>query len=376
MNILCFSWRGPKHPNAGGAEISTIQHAKGWVKAGHKVTIFTSSYQNALELEYIGGVRIIRKGSQFFGVHLAAFKWFILDRKEQFDIVIDQFHGIPFFTPIFVRGKKLGFIHETTKEIWRLNSWKAPLNILPSVLGTFFEPFIFKLFYKNTPFMTVSKSTKMDLVEWGMPQKQITIIHNGLNAPEVHKTFKKEKKKTLIFLGVLSKDKGIENALKVFQSIDQTEKDKWQFWIVGKVDPVYFSKLKLQSKKFGIDKKIFFWGFVSEAKKFELLSRAHIAINPSIREGWGLVVIEAAYVGTPTVAFDVPGLHDSILNNRTGIICAENTVEDLARKILELIRDAKRYKRISRNAITWSRKFSWEKSAKMSLTLIENLVNI
>ena len=51
-------------------------------------------------------------------------------------------------------------------------------------------------------------------------------------------------------------------------------------------------------------------------------------------------------------------------------------MEDLARKILELIRDAKRYKRISRNAITWSRKFSWEKSAKMSLTLIENLVNI
>ena len=221
MNILCFSWRGPKHPNAGGAEISTIEHAKGWIKAGHKVTLFTSSFKNAKELEYIGGVRVIRKGSQIIGVHLAAFKWFIFDRKKQFDMVIDEFHGIPFFTPLFVRGKKLGFIHETTKEVWKLNPWKTPLNLLPSILGTFLEPFIFKLFYKNIPFMTVSNSTKKDLVEWGIPQKQITIIHNGLSTPKVRKTFKKEKKKTLIFLGALRKDKGIENALKVFKLVEQ-----------------------------------------------------------------------------------------------------------------------------------------------------------
>ena len=285
-------------------------------------------------------------------------------------MVIDEFHGIPFFTPLFVRGKKLGFIHETTKEVWKLNPWKTPLNLLPSILGTFLEPFIFKLFYKNIPFMTVSNSTKKDLVEWGIPQKQITIIHNGLSTPKVRKTFKKEKKKTLIFLGALRKDKGIENALKVFKLVEQAEKDKWQFWIVGKVDPVYLRKLELQSRKLGVDKKILFWGFVSEEKKFELLGKAHVAINPSIREGWGLVVIEAAYAGTPTVAFDVPGLRDSIINNRTGIICAENTVDGLARKILELMKDVKRYKRISKNATVWSRKFSWDKSVSLSLQLL------
>lgn len=376
MNILCFSWRGPKHPDAGGAEISTIEHAKRWVKAGHKVAIFTSSFKNAKELEYIDGIRIIRRGSQFFGVHLAAFKWFVFDRKERFDIVIDQFHGIPFFTPIFVRDKKLGFIHETTKEVWGLNQLRAPFNLLTATLGVFLEPFIFKLFYRNVPFMTVSESTERDLTEWGIPKKQITVIYNGLTVPRVQSVFKKEKKKTLIFLGVLSKDKGIESALKVFQIIDKTEKDRWQFWVVGRADPSYLNNLRLQTRKLRIDKKIHFWGFVSEAKKFQLLSRAHIAINPSIREGWGLVVIEAAYVGTPTVAFDVPGLRDSIINNKTGIICTENTTEDLAREILELVRDTKRYKQMSKNATVWSRKFSWEKSAKISLTLIKNLVKV
>lgn len=375
MNILCLSWRGPKHPNAGGAEISTHEHAKGWVKAGHKVTLFTSGYKGAKALEYIDGVRVIRRGSQYLSVQIAAFKWFMLDRKEEFDIVIDEFHGIPFFTPLYVRSKKIGFIHEVTKEVWRMNSWKVPLSFLPSVLGTLLEPFIFRLLYTNIQFMTVSCSTKKDLVEWGIPQNQIVVIYNGLNALKKIRPFKKEKKKTLIFLGTLSKDKGIKDAIKVFRIVDQAEEGKWQFWVVGKVDPGYLEYLKVFCQKLGIRKKVSFWGFVSEDKKFELLSKAHIAINPSIREGWGLVVIEAASVGTPTIAYNVPGLRDSIINQKTGIISSENTVAELAAGILGLMDNEKKYKLISKNAILWSKRFSWKKSIKESLGLIDNLVS-
>lgn len=41
------------------------------------------------------------------------------------------------------------------------------------------------------------------------------------------------------------------------------------------------------------------------------MAAAHVHIATSVREGWGLVVTEAAAVGTPTVAYDVPGLRDS-----------------------------------------------------------------
>lgn len=374
MNILIFSWRGPNHPNAGGAEISTHEHAKGWVKAGHDVTLFTSAFVGSKKEEIRDGVRIIRRGRQILGVQWEAFKWYLAGKHPNFDLVIDQFHGIPFFTPIYVKAKKIGFIHEVTKEVWKLNPWPWPFNQIVGFFGKIFEPLLFKLLYKRIPFMTVSDSTKNDLIEWGVPPALITVIHNGIKVPKLVRLHSKEKKKTALYLGAISKDKGIENALKAFQLIDRVEKDRWQFWVVGRADPSYLNNLRLQTRKLRIDKKIHLWGFVSEAKKFQLLSRAHIAINPSIREGWGLVVIEAAYVGTPTVAFDVPGLRDSIINNKTGIICAQNTVEDLAEKILELIEDAKKYKRISRNAAAWGRRFSWEKSAKLSLTLIENLL--
>lgn len=364
-----LSWRGPKHPNAGGAEISTHEHAKGWVVAGHNVVLFTSAFRGGREEEIIAGVKIKRKGKQIFGVQWEALKWYLFGRHQKFDLVVDQFHGLPFFTPLYVRAKKMAFIHEATKEVWRLNPWPFPFNLIPYILGTIFEPMIFKL-YCHVPFMTVSNSTKDDLVNWGIPRKLITVVHNGVRIPSI-KSIKKENKKTLIFLGALSKDKGIEDAIKAFSLISKKD-SSWQFWIVGAVFKGYLYKLKELSKKLGIKNRVKFWGYISEQKKFKLLSRAHLAINPSVREGWGLVVIEAASVGLPTVGYNVAGLKDSIINDSTGILCDPNPI-DCSSSILSLMSDMKKYERLRKNCLKWSKNFSWEKSSKESLKLVNEI---
>ncbi|MDP3974540.1 MAG: glycosyltransferase family 4 protein [bacterium] len=371
MNILILSWRGPGHPNAGGAEISTHEHAKGWVKVGHCVTLFTSYYQGAKRKEQIDGVTIIREGRQFFGVQWEALKWYLFKDHPKYDLAIDQFHGIPFFTPLYVKERKLAFIHEVTKEVWKMNALPRPFNLIPALVGPFFEPLIFKFFYNSIPFMTVSESTKKDLVNWGIAEDKITIINNGVNIPDGIKKCPKENKKTLVYLGAISKDKGIEDALRIFSFINKT--NDWQFWVIGKSDSIYMNYLQRLANDLGLNNKVKFWGFVSELKKFELLSKAHLLMNPSIREGWGLVVIEAAVVGTPTVAFNVSGLRDSIINDKTGILSDERSIEGLANKILELFKDERKLKEMSKNAILWSRNFSWEKATNMSLKLITKI---
>jgi glycosyltransferase involved in cell wall biosynthesis len=55
-----------------------------------------------------------------------------------------------------------------------------------------------------------------------------------------------------------------------------------------------------------------FLGRISESEKIERIARAHVLILTSVREGWGLVVTEAAAVGTPVIAYDVAGLRDSV----------------------------------------------------------------
>jgi glycosyltransferase involved in cell wall biosynthesis len=57
---------------------------------------------------------------------------------------------------------------------------------------------------------------------------------------------------------------------------------------------------------------VVFLGKVSPERKLERLARAHVLIATSVREGWGLVVSEAASVGTPSVTYNVPGLRDSV----------------------------------------------------------------
>lgn len=372
MNILILSWRGPNHPNAGGAEISTHEHAKGWVKFGHKVTLFTSNYIGGKEYERIDGVQIIRRGKYFFGVQFEALKWYLFQNHSTFDLVVDQFHGIPFFTPLYIKSKKMAFIHEVAKEVWKLNSWPKPYNLLPAVLGTILEPLIFKLFYKNIPFMTVSESTKKDLILWGIPSPNITVIHNGISSSHRLEKFIKEKDHTLIFLGAISRDKGIEDALKVFSIIHAKEK-KSKLWVVGKGEKIYLDYLKLLCRKLNVEGSVTFTGFVTEREKFRFLSKSHLLINTSIREGWGLVIIEAASVGTPAVAFDVPGLRDSIKDKVTGLLCEERDVNKLAKIINNTLANKDLLTRLSKNAYQWSKQFSWIESISLSLRLIKKI---
>lgn len=370
-NILVLSWRGPKHYNAGGAEISVHEHAKAWVKAGFNVTLFTSKVLGLKPEEIIDGIKIIRQGRQIFGVQIHAFFYYLRNRKY-FNLLVDNFHGISFFTPLYSAKPKIAFIHEVAKEVWFLNYLYFPLNYIFGFIGYLLEPLIFRFIYHKVPFITVSDSTKKDLMEWGIPDKNIHVIHNGINIIHPEKTIKKEEVKTLIFLGEISKDKGIEDAVNAFYKLSLKD-EQWQFWIVGKGEMLFGGGLRELINKLGLTKKIKFWGFVSERKKFELLKRAHILIHPSRREGWGQVVIEAAAMGTPTVGYRVAGLKDSIIEGKTGFL-AEVTTQDLADKIENLMNDNELYKKFQHNCIRWSKNFIWQEATEQSIKLLKDYI--
>lgn len=372
MKILVFSWRDPKHPLAGGAEQVMHEHMKGWITNGHKVTLFSSRFAGSEAQEVLDGVQIVRSGYQYLGVQLAGF-FYYLKNQTAYDFVVDQFHGFPFFTPLYVRKPKLAVIQETAREVWFLNPLPLPFNWLVGVIGYLTEPFIF-LLYHWTYFMTGSRSAKEDVARFGTPKENITIVPHGVLINK-HKNIKteKQKKKTVIYLGVLSKDKGIEDALKCFSILKR--KDKWQFWVVGKADTKrYMEKLVDLCHSLNLGETVKFWGFVSQEKKFELLARAHVLVNPSVREGWGLVNIEANSMGTPVVAYRSPGLVDSVKEGISGIFCKENLSESMATAVRELLSDAQKYTKLSYASIEWSKRFSWESSRKQSLQLIEKIV--
>jgi len=364
MKILILNWRDIKHPLAGGAEISTHEHAKRWVKAGHNVTQFSSFVKGEKSSEIIDGVLIIRMGSHYT-VHLCAFFYYILHARNEIDLVVDEFHFIPFFTPLYCRKKKVAFIHETAGEIWFKNHF-FPINFI----GFFLEPLFFYL-YRKICFITVSDSTKKDLIKFGIKKEHIYIIHNGLSP--IRSVKKKETNPTIIYLGKFSRDKKTEDAILAFFEIQKVFSNSF-LWVVGKQEKHGIeNSLKELVKKLGIEKKVTFFGFVQEEEKYDLLKRAWVLINPSMKEGWGLTVIEAASQGTPCVAYDVSGLRDSIQDERTGLLAKERRPKNLAEKIIFLLKNKTWYDRLSKQSLQWSKEFTWEKASRESMELIDKI---
>lgn len=365
MKILIFNWRDIRHPLAGGAEISLFEHAKYWQKKGASVTWFASTFCGAKNTEMIDGIKIIRKGSHYT-VQLLGFFYYISGKFSNVDVVIDSFHFIPFFTPLYVKEAKiLALINEPAKKLWFKNIF-FPL----SLAGYMLEPLFF-VFYKKKQFITGSNSIAEEISrDYKINNKNINVINHGVTlGPE--RFYPKEKLPTIIYASRISADKGIEDAIKAVAEIMQTI-PQIQFWIIGRAEyKDYLQKIKNLIKAKKIDKITSLYGFVIEEKKFELFARAWILIHPSVREGWGLNVIEANSVGTPAIGYNVAGLKDSIQNGKTGILVKPNA-RDLARKTTELIQDSQELKKLAKTAVKWANNFTWSKSCEESWRLIQD----
>jgi glycosyltransferase involved in cell wall biosynthesis len=370
MNILVFSWRDPKHPLAGGAEQVDHEHHKGWMEAGHFVTLFSSTFPGAKKTEEIDGVKVIREGNQILWVQIAAFVWYLFQEHDEFDLIVDEFHGIPFFTPLYIKKPKISVLQEVAREVWLKNDLHYPLNLIVGYFGYYLEPLFFS-FYKKIPFMVGSDSAKYELSQIGIKKTNIEVVPHGVVLDIPKKLPNKEKINTVVFLGALAKDKGIEDAIKTFKILNK--EGKWQFWIIGKGGDDYISYLKKLCRRYGIFEKTKFWGFVSQKEKFQLLAKAHLMLNPSLLEGFGLVNIEANAVATPVISYNSPGLIDSVKNGVSGIVIDSNSPESLAMEILKILNDKKLYKRLQAGAVNWSKKFNWKESRQLSLALIERI---
>lgn len=366
MNILMLNWRDIKNPKSGGAEIVTMEHLSYWVKKGHSVVWFTSRFKDSKKSEKVRGVKIIRYGN-FLTVYLFAFFYYLKNRKNV-DFVVDQIHGIPFFTPVYVRKPKIAYIHEVAGDIWD-HMYPFPINMI----GKFFEKYYFK-FYKNTIFWVPSESTAKDLIKNGVRKEKCVKILGAINNKTLSRPAVKDKIPTLIFVSRLVKMKGVEEVIKAFFII-QKKIPNIRLHIVGDGEDRY---VKTVRAKFKIDKKdssIKFFGFVPQSKKIELLGKSNLILHASIKEGWGLVIVEAASQGTPSVVYDVGGLRESTLNNKTGIVLDKNTPEEMARVSIDLISDKEKYRKFQNNCLQWSSSLTWDKSVNASMKLLERTMS-
>lgn len=360
MKILIFNWRDIKNPESGGAEVFTHENAKRWINMGNEVTIFTSEFNDCKKEELIDGVKIIRAGRKY-SVYSKAKKYYEKYlSNENFDIIIDEINTRPFSTPKFVnQGEKIvALIHQLAREFWFYET-RFPINFF----GYYILENRWLKKYRNFPTITVSNSTKNDLIHLGF--KKVFVVSEGLTFEPLQEIPEKEKKPTIIYVGRLKKAKRPDHILKAFNKILESIPQA-KLWIVG--DGYLRKELEQIAGN-----KVSFFGYIPENEKIKLLSKAWVLVNPSIREGWGINIIEANACGTPCIAYNVPGLRDSVNDQKTGLLIKENfDVEKLAKTIIKFLENNKLRQELSHNALKWSKRFTWDKSAKEFIKLLEN----
>jgi len=359
LRIAWFNWKCIRHPEAGGAERFTHEVARRLVDNGHEVTLVTSRPEGFPAEEEVEGYRVLRAGGTYT-VYLKASKTYMEKLRGRVDLVVDEVNTLPFFTVKYAKEPIVALIHQLAREYWLLEV-KPPM----SWIGYILEPKYLSL-YKDILAITVSESTKRDLEELGF--KRIYIVPEGLNMKPLEKPPEKNGDPAVIFLGRLKKTKHPDHAIKAFKLVVEKVPDA-RLWIVG--DGPLKSKLHKLVKKLKLEGRVMIYGWVDEERKVELLREAQALVFPAVREGWGLVVIEANACGTPAVGYDVPGLRDSIRHGETGILVKPGDLEALAEALTSLLKDDMLREKMSRNALEWSKKFSWDKTAEEFMKVIE-----
>lgn len=362
--ILALSWRDIKSPKSGGAEVHSHELYKCLIAAGYQVVSFTPMFDGA-EDENIDGVIYHREGG-ILSVIGKARKYYKRNREE-FAYVIDQCNTHRFFTKFWVEdSKRIFYIHQLTREIWDINAG-FPLN----VIGKLSESWMLRLNRKDYV-ITVSESTKRELVELGFCADKIFLVYNGLSERlfDHFKKYQKEEAPTFIYVGRYVKYKGINVAVEAVGKLKK-QGFKSKLWIVGKKDEAYVKEELLPiCDRYGLiygdgikdGQDISFAGFVSGEEKMELQGRAHALVFPSVREGWGIIVSEAACMGTPSIVYNSPGARDAVDLGNAGYLCKENSVDEVARLMRKVIEEPELYESMQEKAFAYTTQFTWEKN--------------
>ena len=362
MRILILNWRDIKNPLAGGAEILTHEMAKQWAKWGHSVIQISAKFPKAKDKEIIDGITIIRLGA-WWSVHFFAFLYYFKNLRGKIDIIIDEVHGLPFFAAMYEPRKTVLFACEVAEKIF-FHVFPYPVAIIAIIL----EKIYFKI-YKNIPALVISPSTKGDLISRGFNKKNITVLPMGLTVPKGLRKSPKDRNPTIIYLSRINKQKGIEDAIDAFKTINEAIPNS-RLWVVGSGVPEYIVKIRNKVKSYGLSPTVKFFGYVSESQKFELLARAHIMIFPSIHEGWGIVITEAGVVGTPSAVYNVAGVKDVVKNGERGILVEKNRPDLLAKAIIRYLENDKLYKELLSRIKSFEKEIGWKETAKSAFSVI------
>jgi len=336
-------------PHLGGVASHAYNLAKQLKNKGYQITVITYPHDKIKDIEDIkvsSAPTINIKGLRGLIFTLTATKKLIkIIREENIDII----HAHYIIPPGLIA--LLGSL--ITGKPYYVTVHGSDALILSS--KNLIKPIIKTILKKASKVLVISKKLSEKILELGIPQNKIMITYNMVNTkifnPQVKTSFKKEiktKKPIILFVGNLVPQKGVEYLIKAKKLLKKDSK----LVIVG--GGPLLKKLKKIVKEENI-KDVIFTGPRTDINN--IMAAADIIVQPSIHEGFSIVLLEAMAMAKPVIATKVGGIPE-IVDENVGILVEPKKPRELANAIEKLLSDEKLRKKLGENGLKKAAKFS------------------
>ncbi len=345
MIILWFAHRDIKNPKAGGAERTIYEVCSRLYKMQIEVHLVTVNPGNLLNYEIVDGIITHRiKGN--IKTHLSVRKMIKMIKPDV--IVDDMGHAIPWLSSWFTNIPVIVFFRHL-----HARSLPGQVNFLLAKAITLMER-LYPFIYKNNIFVTESDTSENDLIDLGIKKDKIIRIPPGVDL-NLFNFGQKTKNVQLIYFGGLRKYKRPEYAITVYKNLYK-KLDNLKLIIVGNGPVLNTIKDEIKGKNYNIE----FTGRIDYEELAKKIRESWVNLHFSVTEGWGYSITEASASGTPSVAFKVPGVVDTIIDGYNGFLV--NNIDEFTDKILDIIAHINNF---AINSRKFAENFTWEMTTEL-----------
>lgn len=351
-DVLILNWRDLTHPEGGGSELYVESLAARLVLGGDRVTVLCAAHDQAPRDETKNGVRYVRRGGRTT-VYVWSAILMLTGRLGRRGTVVEVHNGVPFLARLFTRRRVVVLVHHVHRE-----QWGVVFGPRAARIGWWLESRVAPRVNRHCDYVAVSEVTKTELIGLGVDAERITVVHNG-TSPALPTESPRAARPTIVVLGRLVPHKRVELVLEATVAL-RVEFPELQVEIAG--SGYWETALNTKIEQLQLQDVVHLLGRVTEQEKADLLARSWVHAVPSLKEGWGLSVVEAGTHGTPSVAFRYAGgLAESILDGVTGSLVEDQA--GLVSELRSLLSDTALRTRLGDAARVHAAGFTWATSA-------------
>ncbi len=220
--------------------------------------------------------------------------------------------------------------------------------------------------------VAISESSKNDIIkEYKVPPTKVAVVHLGIKNARESKMTKKElfekysiEEPYILFVGTLQPRKNIVRLVEAFSRMDMNMK----LVIIGRRG-WKFEEILEAPARFGVKEQVLFLEDVTDENLPEFYKNAELFVLPSLYEGFGLPILEAMKYGCPVATSNISSLPEA--GGDAAIYFDPENVDDMAHAIEKVLSDKKLRGGMIKKGHDQVKKFSWEKSAREVLKVLE-----